>query len=79
MAPVLHSYLGMPVSHLMGLEETPEGLIVTVRWKGLSNSEDSLERLANFYSYFPQIFERFLRRKKTPPSLVHKARAALAT
>ncbi len=42
---VLHSERRMPVPRLMGLKETEDGLQVQVRWRALSNSEDTLEPL----------------------------------
>lgn len=78
MVHVLQSELGMHFSMLMGLEETPEALMVHFRWKRLSNSEDSLQPLSNIYADAHQMVERLLKRKNTPPALVRKARAALA-
>ena len=78
MSHVLHSEIGMSVSRLMGLQEDPDGLKVIVRWKGLSNSEDSAEPLKNVYEDVPKMVKRLLLRKSIPVHLVNKARAALA-
>lgn len=43
MAHVIYSETGMPVAQLMKLIESENGLQFQVRWKGLPNSEDSLE------------------------------------
>ena len=78
MSHVLSSETVMPVSCLMRLEDTEDGLKVLVRWKGLPNSEDSLEPLARVYEDVPQMLLRLLQRKNTPIPLAEKARRALA-
>ena len=45
MSHVLYSETGMPVSRLIGLHDTDDGIQVQVRWKGLSASEDTYESL----------------------------------
>lgn len=76
---VLQSETGMVVARLMGLEESPEGLLVQVRWKGLPASEDTYETLERIRQDVPQMLERLLTRKNVPNSLVTKARSDLST
>ena len=75
---IISSETGMPVSRLMALVETPDGLKVIVRWKGLPNSQDSAEPLQHVHKDVPQMLHRLLQRKNTPQHLVAKARAELA-
>ena len=74
---VLSSETGMPVARLMGLEDTENGIMVHVRWRGLPNTEDTLEPLQQVYDDVPQMLMRLLLRKSTPKALVQRAKAAL--
>ena len=78
MPHVLLSETGIPVARLLRLEDKPEGLMVAVRWKGLTNSEDTLEPLDRVYKDVPQMLVRLLQRKYTPKDLAAKARSLLA-
>ena len=78
MEHVLQSEIGMPVARLMGLEDSRNGLKVLVRWKGLDNSEDSLEPLQNVFEDVPTMVKRLLQRKNLSPDLVRKAKAFLS-
>ena len=75
---VISSETGMPVARLMKLVDTPDGLKVQVRWKGLSISEDTLEPLKRIYEDVPNMLERLLKRKNTPIELATAARSELS-
>lgn len=75
---VLSSETGIPVARLMRLVDDPNGMKVLVRWKGLPNSEDSLEPLARVFEDVPQMVTRLLHRKNTPSDLADKARRVFA-
>lgn len=74
---VLSSETGMPVARLMQLVDSPDGLKVQVRWKGLPNSEDTMEPLERVYEDVPQMLLRLLGRKNTPLGLANKARSII--
>ena len=78
MSHVLSSETGMPVARLMRLVDSPDGLLVQVRWRGLCDSEDTLEPIGRVYEDVPQLLWKLLRRKNTPSNLVAKARRVLA-
>ncbi len=59
------------------LEENEDCLQVHVRWRGLSNSEDTLEPLQRVYEDVPAMVKRLLARKSILKSLVIKAESAL--
>ena len=77
MSHVLVSETGMIVSRLMGLEETPTGLCVRVRWRGLPSSEETLEPIGRVQADVPQLFMKLLSRKTTAGQLAAKARREL--
>lgn len=55
--------MDMVVARLMKLVEDDEGqLQFLVRWKALTNSEDSLEPLQNFYEDVSELLQRLLDR-----------------
>ena len=62
----------------MGLEETEDGIMVHVRWRGLPNSEDTLEPLQRVHEDVPQMLRSLLSRKSIPKALVNLDKAALA-
>lgn len=76
--PILQSEIGMPVARIMGLEDSSDGIQVQIHWKGLEDSEDSLEPLQRAYEDVSQMVERLLKRKSIPSKMVQKARASLA-
>lgn len=78
MSHVIQSETGMTVQRLMGLEEHSDGLYVVVRWKGLPDSDDTLEPIAKVHEDVPAMLERLFQRKNTPRDLVEKARNILA-
>ena len=78
MSHVLQSETGMTVQRLLRLEEHPDGVYVLVRWKGLPNSDDTLEPLVKVYEDVPRMLERLLNGKNSPRELVAKARKILA-
>ena len=78
MPHVLSSETGMPVSRLLRLLDTEDGIKVLVRWKGLPDTEDSAEPLQNVYEDVPQLLLKLLNRKNTPQDLAEKARTALS-
>ena len=77
MRHVLTSERGMIVSRLMGLEETPTGLCVRVRWRGLPPSEETLAPIGRVHADVPQLFMKLLSRKTTAGQLSAKARREL--
>lgn len=78
MSHVISSETGMPVQRLMRLVDSDDGIMVQVRWRGLPESEDTLEPVQKVFEDVPQLLEKLFRRKNTPASLVSKARHALA-
>lgn len=77
MSHVVASETGMPVQRLMRLVDTDDGLMVQVRWRGLPDSEDTLEPASKVYEDVPQLFRKLLGRQSAPVDLVAKARRAL--
>ena len=75
---VLSSETGMPVTRLLRLVDTEDGLKVIIRWKGLQNSEDTEEPLERVFEDVRQMLLRLLRRKKTPAHLAEKVRSILS-
>ena len=75
---VLSSETGMPVARLLRLEDTEDGLHVVVRWKGLPDTEDTLEPIERVFEDVPEMVKRLLSRKNTPTELADKARRVLA-
>lgn len=61
----------------MGLEEISKNPMVSIRGKGTSKSEDTLEQLASIYADDSKMVECLLKGKRIFRRLVHKARAAL--
>ena len=78
MSHVLQSETGMTVQRLLRLKEHPDGVYVVVRWKGLPNSDDTLEPLLKVNEDVPRMLERLLNRKNSPHELITKARKILA-
>lgn len=74
---VIFSETGMPVARLMNLEKTGDGLMVHIRWKGLSKNEDTLEPIERVYEDVPLMLTRLLARKNTPHSLAAEAKDIL--
>lgn len=77
MSHVLSSETGMVVQRLLELVESPDGLKVRIRWKGLPASEDTEEPIKNVYEDVPVLLEKLLKRKNTPAHLADKARRVL--
>ena len=78
MSHVIHSETGMVVSRLLGLEETPDGIYVRIRWKGLGTKKDTLEPIARVNEDVPVLFAKLLSRKSTPAGLAEKVRSKRA-
>jgi len=74
MSHVLSSETGMPVSRLLRLIDDPNGLMVQVRWRGLPDSEDTLEPISRVYEDVPELFLKLIERKNTPQDLAARAR-----
>ena len=74
---VLSSETGMVVGRLLRLVKTDNGLFISVRWKGLSSSEDTLEPIAQIYADVPQLLIKLLERQSTPVDLARQARDLL--
>lgn len=77
MSHVIASETGMPVQRLMGLVETKNGLMVQVRWRGLPDSEATMEPVVKVYEDVTHLFCKLLARQNTPAELVSKARREL--
>lgn len=75
MPHVLASETGMPVQRLLRFEDTDDGLMVVVRWRG--RSDDTLEALEKVHEDVPVLLEKLLLRKNTPAHLASKARRVL--
>ena len=78
MSHVIHSETGIVVSRLLGLEETPDGIHVRIRWKGLDTKDDTLQPIARVNENVPVLFSKLLSRKSTPSVLAEKVRSKLA-
>lgn len=74
---VLQLETGMVVSRLLGIEVTPDGLLVRVLGKGLKKSEDTFESIACVHEDFPGLFQKMLLRKSIPPGLAAGVSAEL--
>lgn len=64
----------MPVSSMLFLVETDEGIEVLVMWKGLSYGEDTLEPIQKVNEDVPKLFVKFLELRSTSQGLSRKAR-----
>lgn len=69
----LPSETGIPVARLLRLFEQDNELFVLVRWKGLEDSEDTLEPLQRVEEDVPQLFPKLLRRKNANARLLFRA------
>ena len=74
---VVHSETGMVVHRLKKLVEVDGELMVQIRWRGLPDSEDTLEPIKQVYDDVPTLFEKLLSRKNTPVALAIRARNEL--
>lgn len=77
MSHVITSETGMVVQGLLKLVDTDDGLKVQVRWRGLPDSEDTLEPLLQIYEDVPDLLMKLLRRKNAPWDLVERAQREL--
>lgn len=77
MPHVTASETGMPVARLMGIQESPDGPVVHVRWKGLPDSEDTYEPILKVYEDVPVMLLNLLKRKSISKSLVTSAKSVL--
>lgn len=62
----------MAVHRLRKLVNTNNGLMIEVRWKEISESEDSLEPLQKLYEGVPVLVKKLLTGKNTPANLSKK-------
>ena len=60
------------MARLLRLMDEQDGMKALVRWKGLPNSEDTLEPLARVYEYVPEMLLRLILRKTTSIALDDK-------
>ena len=67
----------MVVHRLKKLVEVDGELMVQIRWRGLPDSEDTLEPIKQVYDDVPTLFEKLLSRKNTPVALAIRARNKL--
>lgn len=77
MSHVIASETGMPVARLMGIQESSDGLVVHVRWKGLPHSEDTLEPILKVFEDVPVMLTNLLKRKSIPKRLVTLAKSEI--
>ena len=77
MSHVVTSETGMVVQRLMRLVEDDGKLKVLVRWRGLPESEDTLEPLRQVYDDVPTLFRKLLERRNTPVHLASQAKTEL--
>lgn len=63
--------------HVMRLFESTDGLLVQVRWRDMSESEDRLELIASFFEEVSCLFHDVLHRKNVSIDLVSEARRAI--
>lgn len=77
MPRVLISEIGMQVQRPLSLLETVTGLAAVVRWKGLSNVEDTSKPLRQVFEDVPQLLHKILLPKTIPLDNATKARRAL--
>lgn len=71
------SETGMPVTRLLRLVDQDGRIFVTVRWKGLSKDDDTLEPLYHVQKDVPQLLQKLLKRKGTSGHLRAKAMSEL--
>ena len=74
MSHILTSEKGMPVSRLMRLEKTENGILFQVRWKGLPTTKDMLEPIQRVHEDGPAMLQNMSNRKNTKIlvlSLIH--------
>ena len=60
---VLSSETGMPVARLLRLKDTEDGLHVVERWKGLPDTEDTLEPIERVFEDLPEMVKRVFAQK----------------
>lgn len=63
----------MIVHRLVGIVKLYDGLKTRVRWRGLPESENTVEPLEQVYQDVPLLLKNILRRKNNPPDLVDEA------
>lgn len=77
MSHIVSSETGMVVHRLMELVQTNDGIHVRIRWRGLPDSEDTLEPVAQVYQDVPDLLLKLLKRKNTPVHLANQLREEL--
>lgn len=75
MSHIIQSETGTIISLLVTLKENSNGLHDLIHWKGLEETEDTLEPIVRVSKDVPQLIENILNRKSTPANLATKARA----
>lgn len=70
----MRSETGIPVSKLLRLFKKDGQLFVTIRWKGLDESEDTDEPLKQVYEDVPKLLLKLLGRKSTSSTLEKETR-----
>lgn len=74
MSHVISSETGIPVQRFMCLVETDNELIFQVRWRGLPESEDTIEQLQKIEEDVPELLLKLFCCKNAPEDLVTKTR-----
>lgn len=74
---VLSSRNGEPVTLLMNMMEQDGALFMTVRWKGLSIDDETMEPTKCVYKHLLKLLLELFRQKCRPPDTSHKSRAKL--
>lgn len=79
MSPVLASEtgIGMPVARQLKMVVEKDDLFVHVRWKDLSESQDTLEPFARIYEDVSEMAAKLQRGKNTPSHLAERAKKKL--
>lgn len=77
MPHVLNSETGMVVHRLVCLVDSEEGLKVQIRWRGLSDTEDTFEPMEQIHKDAPALFVKLSKRNNKPLELAENARRQL--
>ena len=74
---VVVSETGMPLSRPMEFVESESSLNVLVRWNAITNSEDTLEPIAQVFGGVPKLIENRIKRKNTQTLLTDSSKSEL--
>lgn len=77
MSQVVVSEKGMFVHRVLILVELDDRLDVKVCWRGLSESENTIEHIHQLYQNISQLLTKLLRHKRKPSAFAKQARNEL--